>query len=82
MCAGLVLGLRGGQGALGTCRRLWRQFGGPFEEGGCRGQAAARLGAAGRPFELRGDRLVRPGRRLGAVPGAAIGIDLRIGRPG
>ena len=36
--------------------------------------------AAGRPLELRGDRLVQPGRRLGAMPGAAIRIDLWVGR--
>ena len=55
-------------------------FGGPLEEGGCRGQATARLSAAGRPLELRGDSLVQPGRRLGAMPGAAIRIDLWVGR--
>ena len=35
-------------------------------------------GAAGRALELGGDVLVGPGRRLGAMPGPAIGIERRV----
>ena len=38
--------------------------------------------AAGRPLELRGHRLVRVRGRASAMPGAAIGIDVRIGDVG
>jgi hypothetical protein len=78
-CAGLVCGLRRGKRALRPELRLGRQFGGPCEEGGRRAQTAARLRAAGRAFELRGDILVGPRCRLGAMPGPAIGIGSRIG---
>ena len=45
-------------------------------------QAAAGLRAIGRALELGGDRLVGPGCGLRAVPGAAVGIDLGVGRLG
>ncbi len=37
-------------------------------------------GTAGRVDELLGHRLVGPGRRVGVVPGPAVGVGLRIGR--
>ena len=52
---------------------------GSLEERGSGRKTAACLRAVGRALELRGDFLVRPGRGLGAVPRAAIGIDLGIG---
>ena len=80
--AGLVLALRRGQRALGPARRIGRQLGGALVERGARRQAAPRPRAAGRALQLGGDVLVEPGRRLGAMPGAAIGIDLGVGRLG
>ena len=46
--AGLVLGLRRGERALGPARRIGRQLGGAFEECRRRRQAAARLRPPGR----------------------------------
>ena len=46
---------------------------------GGRGDAPARLRAAGRALELLGDLLVGPGGRLGAVPCAPVGMGLGIG---
>ena len=77
---GLVLGLRGGQLTPGAVRGIGGQRGGSLEERGCGGETAARLRAVGRALELGGDVLVRCERGLGAVPRAAIGIDLGIGR--
>ena len=74
--ARLDLGLGGGQRPPGPLRRVEGQHGCLLEERGCRGQAAARLGPAGRAFQLGGDVLVRPGRGLGPVPGAPVGIEL------
>ena len=76
----LVLGLRRRQRPLRTPDRVRRQGRGALEEGGGGGQPAARLGAAGGPLELGGDVLVGAGRRLGEVPGAPVGIGLRVGR--
>jgi hypothetical protein len=42
-----VLGLRRGQRARGSARPFWRQRGGPIEESGRGGEAAAGLGPAG-----------------------------------
>ena len=69
----------GGQLALRPESRLGRESGGPFEEGGCRGQAAAGLRPAGGSLELGGDVLIRPGCCLGPVPGPAVGIGAGIG---
>ena len=80
--AGLVLGLRRGERALGAPRGIDRQRRRALEEGGRGGQSAAGLGAVGRALELGGDVLVRSGGGLRAMPGAAIGIELRIGRLG
>ena len=65
---------------LRPARGLGRQRGGTFQERGRGRQPSARLSAARRALELGGDVLVEPGRRLGEMPGAAIGIDLGIGR--
>src|SRR6266576_3308346 len=52
-----------------------RQNDGAMQERGCRGQAAARLRAAGGLLELRGDRLVGPRCRCGQMPRATVGLD-------
>ena len=59
--------------------RFGRQHRRALEERGSGGQAPARLGSAGRALELLRDILVGSRRSLGPVPGAAVGIDLRIG---
>ena len=59
--------------------RLGRERRRVLEEGGGGRDAPARQRAAGRALELLGDLLVRRGRRLGAVPGAPVGIELRVG---
>ena len=78
--AGVVRGLRRGQRALRAARRLGRQFGRALQEGGGRRQAPARLRPVGRALQLARDVFVAARRRVRAVPGAAIGIDVRIGR--
>ena len=80
--ASLVRGLRRGQRPLRPARRVQGQRGRALQEGGRRGQPAARLGPARRALQLRSDVLIGPRRRLRAVPGPAIGIGLRIGRVG
>ena len=44
-----------------------------------RGQAAAGLGPARRPLQLRGDVLIRSRRRLSPVPGSLVRVDSGIG---
>ena len=68
--------------ARAAARRLGRQLGGALEESRRCGQAAAGLCTAGRALELGGNVLVRPGGRVRAVPSAAVGIELRVGRVG
>ena len=63
-------------------RRVRRQHRRPLEERGGRGEPASCAGAGGRLLQLLGDVLVRPARGVGEVPGAAIGIDRRIGDVG
>ncbi len=75
-----VLALRRGQRTSGPARRIGRQLGGAFVEGGPRGQAAPRPRPTGRALQLGGDVLVEPGRRLCALPRPAIGIDVGVGR--
>ena len=77
--AGVALRPGRRQEALRTACGFGGQRRGAFDEGGRRGQAPAGLRSASRAFELLGDVLVRPGRGLGPVPGAAVAIDLRIG---
>ena len=78
-CAGLLLGLGRGQRPLTPERRIDR-----YAVARSRKAAAAaipaRLCPAGRALELRRDLVVRLKGRLGSVPGAAIGINLPIGR--
>ena len=74
--AGLELRLRRGQRALRAARGIGCQRGGALEEGGGGGEAAARLRPRRGALELRGDLLVGHGRRLRAVPRAAIRVDL------
>ena len=62
--AGLEAHLRRGQHALGSSGRIDRQLDGASQERRRRGDAAARLRAASRAFELGGDLLV--GARGGA----------------
>ena len=59
---------------------IGRQRRGAFEEGRGGGEAATRLRSSRGTLELRGDVLIGSGFGLRAVPGAAIGIDLGIGR--
>ena len=75
----LQAGLRGRQRALHAEGRVSGERHRPAQERGGRGQAAAGLGPVRRAFELGRDLLVGPDRRLGAVPGAAIGIHPGIG---
>jgi hypothetical protein len=76
---GVVLGLRCGEVTLGPARRLRREPRGSLEKRGRRGQAAACSGPLRRAFELTGDVFIRCERRVGEVPGPAIGIERRIG---
>ena len=66
--------------ALRAVRGLGRERGGALEEGSDGRQSAARLRPPRGTLELCGDVLVGHGRRLRPVPGAAIRVDLRIGR--
>ena len=77
--AGVALRHGGGEQPLGTASGLRRQHRRALEECRRRGQAPAALRAPGRALELGGDVLVGPGRGMGSVPGATIGIDFRIG---
>ena len=77
----------GMQARLGSSKRtphpllgIARQNDGAMQERGCRGQAAARLRAAGGLLELRGDRLVGPRCGGGQVPRATVGVDSTVGR--
>ena len=77
--AGIVLGLRGREGALGTARRVGCQPRCPFEEG-CGGrESPTGLRPVGRPLELGGDRFIGPHSSMRAMPRPAVGIELRIG---
>lgn len=50
-----------------------------LKERGCRGQAPAGPCPAGRPLKFLGDGLVGARHGLGSVPGAAVGIRVRVG---
>ena len=79
--AGVALRPRGGKQAahaLGGAGRERRRV----SEAGRRRDASARVRARGRALQLRGDRLVRPGSGLGAMPRAPVGIGRGVGRLG
>ena len=78
--AGVALRRGGGEQPLGAASGFGCQDRRALKECRRRCQAPAALRASGRALELGGDVLVGPGRGLGAVPGATIGIDFRIGR--
>ena len=59
-----------------------RQVGGSPEEGRRRRQAPARLGATGRPLQLRGNRFVQRRSCVCEMPRPAVGVGLEIGRLG
>ena len=75
------------QACLGSGKRtphpllgIARQNDRAMQERGCRGQAAARLRAAGGLLERRGDRLVGPRCGCGQMPRATVGVDAAVGR--
>jgi hypothetical protein len=76
LCAG------GDQCALRAAPGIRGQCGGSLVEGGPGCQAPARPRARCRALQLGRDVLVEPGRRLGEVPGAAIGVRGGIGGVG
>src|SRR5206468_10540941 len=76
----LELRLRRSQGALRAAQGFGCQRGGAFEEGGGGCEPAPRLRSRCRTLELRGDLLIGHGCRLRPVPGAAIRVDVWIGR--
>ena len=75
-----MLRLRRRERTLGPALRVDVQRRGALEERRRRCVAAARLRTPRGALELGGDLGVRPGGRLRAMPGAAIGVDPRIGR--
>ena len=77
--AGLQVGRGRGQRPLGSTLRVERQHGRALEE--CRRPLPRRhaLAPCPRALQLRGDGLVRPGHGMGPMPGASIGVQLRIG---
>jgi hypothetical protein len=68
------------QRAMGASWGVGRQRRRALEECGHRGDAAARPCSIRRPFQLKRDILVCPGRGLGPVPCAPIRIDVGIDR--
>jgi hypothetical protein len=77
-----VRGVPGGQRPRRPASRVGRQPGGLLEKGGGCGEAPSCLRPSRRALELDGDVLVGPRGGVGAVPGAAIGIDVGVGRLG
>ena len=75
-----VRGLGGGQGTASLRRGVQAELNRPVQERRRRGEPAAALGAGGGPLELGRDLLIGTGDRLGQVPGAAVGIEIGIGR--
>ena len=76
----IALGAGRGEQPLRPVRGLRRQRGGALQEGGDRRQPTARLRPSSGTLELARHLLVGDGRRLCPVPGAAIRVELRIGR--
>ena len=75
-----VRGLGGGQGTASLRRGVQAELNRPVQERRLHREPAAALGAGGRPLELGRDLLIGTGGRLGQVPGAAVGIEIGIGR--
>ena len=78
-CPGPMLAHRGEKRTLCPAPRVGRQFDGARVK--CRPgrQAASRPRSAGRALQLGGDVLVEADRRVRAMPGAAIGVDVGVG---
>ncbi len=76
------LRLRGGECPLDAHACIRRQLSRPFQERGGRGHPATPLRATGRANHFRGHRFVRLRRRMGAMPGAPVGIEHRVSRVG
>ena len=81
-CPGVELRLRGSHGPPPPPRRIGGQLGRARQERRSRRRAPTGLRPVGRALQLVGHRLVGPGRRLRPMPGATIGIGIRIGRLG
>jgi hypothetical protein len=81
-CRGIELRLRGIHRPLSPPRRIGAQLGRACQERRSRRRTATGLRPVGRALQLVRHRLVGPGRRLRPVPGATIGIGIRIGRLG
>ncbi len=77
--AGVALRPGSREQTLGTASGFGREHRRAFEESGRGGEAAARLRARRRALELLGHVLVGAGGCLRPVPGAAVGINFRIG---
>lgn len=76
-----LLGCLGrGEGPPGATRWVKGQYRGALEEGRGGGEAAPRLRSGCRTLELRGDLLVGHSCRPRPVPGAAIRVEVWIGR--
>ena len=80
--AGLVAALRGGERAARARLGLGRQDRRRAEERRRRREAPACLRSAGRFLQLGGDVLVEARSRVREMPGAAVGVGLRVGRLG
>ena len=80
--AGGRLGLRGLDRASCPPSPVGRERGRRLQTGGCCREPAVRERAVSRHVELCRDRFVRAHRRTGAVPGAPVRIDVRVGDVG
>src|SRR5262249_58751934 len=78
-CAGLVLALRREQRTLRSTEWIRREFGSALEEGGPGSETASSTRSSGGLLEIGRNAFVESRRRLGAVPGPAIGIVVGIG---
>ena len=80
--ASLMLAVRRMEPALCPAPRIGRQFDGALAKRRSSTQPASRPRSAGQALQLGGEVLVEPGRRMRKMPGAAIGVDVGIGRLG
>ena len=81
-CPSVELPLRGCHRPLPPPRRIGGQLSRACQERRSRCRTPTGLRPVGRALQLVRHRLVRPGRRLRPMPGATIGIGIRIGRVG